>query len=515
MLPGNPLPRKGIAGRRSSPAASRAPLTLAMGVCVTLVVGTVSAVNLALPTLAASALHPSPEGLLWVVDGYVTVFACLLLPTGALADRVGRKGTLLAGLAVFVLGALLCALAPSTPVLIAGRTVGGAGAAAVLPTTLALLVEGQVGAGRRRAVAGWAAMTGSAAVAGNTVGGAAVELGGWRALFLVLVPLGVAAFAVSAKVAPTPERVHRPLPLASTALLTVGVFAVVYAVVDSAGHGPGSPPVLAAAALGLLALAGWTAHALRAPAPLLDPRLLVLPGVAVATVAMAVLFLGMFGLFYVNGQYMQYVKGYGPLEAGLRLLPMAGALLAGPRCSSWAEGRWGARWTVCAGLLVMAAGLGTVGTVSATSGYGRYALGAVLTALGCATATPPLSHTLMAALPVRRAATGASLQSLAREAGSALGVALTGSLLAHGFTARLYGDGAAHGEGAASPAAELARAASPAARASVLDAFTGALGVALPVSAALTALTAVVVALRFPRGGADAVRSGGTPGGPG
>ena len=481
-----------------SRAASRAALTGAMGLCVALVVGTVSAVNLAVPDLSASSLRPSAQGVLWVIDGYVAVFACLLVPAGALADRLGRKGTLLAGMGVFAAGSLLCALAPGTGVLIAGRMVSGAGAAAVLPTTLALLAEGLRGPARRRAVALWASMTGLAAVVGNVGGGAAIQLGSWRALFVALVPLALIALLLAAVAAPAPARHHRSLPMAGTALLTGGVLALLYAIVSGPERGWLSGAVLGGTAAAASALGGWAWWERRVPQPLLDPRLLALPAVRAGALGMAVLFSGMFSLFFVNGQYMQYAKGYGPLEAGVRLLPMAAALLAGPRCSLLLHRLVSARWTVCLGLLVMAAGLGTIATVTAASPYLLYAVGAALTALGCGIATPLLSHAIMSALPAERAGVGSGLQSLARELGSALGIAVTGSLITAAFTRHLPGSLGHAATTPTTPAAALAAPGGPLLRPAIVHAFTDAIGVALPVQAAAVAATALAIARWFP-----------------
>lgn len=177
-------------------------LTAAMSCCVMLVLGMVSAINLAIPALSASALRPSASAVLWIVDGYVVVFACLLIPAGALADRLGRKGVLLAGLAVFGAGCALCALAPTASALIAGRVISGAGAAAVLPSTLALLIAGAPREQRPRLVSAWASMTGLATVLGNLGGGAALTAGSWRVLFSAALPLVVVAVCWAAPVVP-------------------------------------------------------------------------------------------------------------------------------------------------------------------------------------------------------------------------------------------------------------------------------------------------------------------------
>ncbi|WP_407551119.1 MFS transporter [Streptomyces sp. Pv4-95] len=486
----------GTAGRSGVPR--RPARTFALCLCVTLVVGMVSAVNLAIPDLSGGSLHASAEAVVWVVDGYVVVFACLLVPAGALADRRGRKGTLMCGMGVFALGSVVCALAPHVAVLIAGRMIGGVGAAAVLPTTLALMVDGLADRPRRRAIAIWASMTGLAAVLGNVGGGAAIAYGTWRTLFLALIPLALVALLLVAVAAPAAARHPRPAAPLGSILLTGGFLALLYGIVSGPQAGWASPAVLGALAVAVLLLTAWTRHELRAAHPLLDPRLLARPAVRAGAVGMAVLFTGMFGLFYLNGQYLQYAKGFGPFGAGLRLLPMAAALLAGPRCGLLLERVCGRRGTVVVGMLVLACGLCTVSAADARTPYALYALGAGLTALGCGTATPLLSHAMMTALPADHAGTGSGLQSLARELGSAVGIAVTGTLTTAVFTARL--PAALRGPGhPTTVAAAQARTSDPRLRAAVVDAFTAGLHTATLALAAAVVLTALLLARWLPR----------------
>ncbi|MCK7626859.1 MFS transporter [Streptomyces sp. RS10V-4] len=485
------------------PGRPRALVTCAMCLCVTLVVGMVSAVNLAIPDLSAGPLHPSAGAVVWVVDGYVVVFACLLVPAGAVADRRGRKGVLLCGMAVFVAGSAVCAAAPHVGVLIAGRMLSGVGAAAVLPSTLALLVDGLADGPRRRAIAVWAAMTGLAAVLGNVGGGAAIQYGSWRALFVCVVPVALGALVLVAVVAPRAARHPGPVAPVAAVLFTGGFLALLNGIVSGPQDGWLSPWVLGSLAAAGLLLAGWARRELRSARPLLDPRVFARPAVRAGAAGMAVLFLGMFGLFYLNGQYLQYAKGYGPFGAGVRLLPMAAALLAGPRCGLLLE-RWcGRRGAVAGGMLVLAAGLATVSAADATTPYALYAAGAGLTALGCGTATPLLSHAMMAALPPEQAGVGSGLQSLTRESGSALGIAVTGTLTAAVFTARLP-------EPLAGPDAPTTVAAAQAAlrglpgggaglRTAVVTAFTDGLHVATLVLAAGVAVAAGAVFRWMPR----------------
>ncbi|MEW2393433.1 MFS transporter [Streptomyces venezuelae] len=478
------------------------PTVAVMCLCVTLVVGMVSAVNLAIPALSRSTLHPSAESVMWVVDGYVVFFACLLIPGGALADRLGRKRVLSVGMGLFAAGCALCAVAPGVGTVIAGRVVSGVGAAAVLPTTLALMVGGAPVHRRPRLVAVWASMTGLAAVLGNVGGGAALQLGSWRALFWCVVPLSVAALVLVLVFSPAPPRYDRPLSVVSAGLLTAGFLALLSGIVSGPEAGWGSARVLAGFAAAVVLLAVWAVRELRREHPMLDPRLFAVPVVRAGAVGMALVFLGMFGLFYVNGQYLQYAKGYSPLGAGVRLLPMAGALLVAPRCAVALERRVGPRPTLASGLAVLAAGLGTVSLVGPSTPYPLYALGATLTAAGCGLATPLLSHGMMSALPAHRAGVGSGLQSLARELGSALGVAVGGSVVTQMFTAGLPAPLRGPDAPTTVPAAEQALAAqeltSPGLRHAVVADFTTALDTAMRVLAVLVVTVGALVVVWYP-----------------
>lgn len=485
-----------------------------MSLCVALVVGMVSAVNLAIPALSRSALRPSAAEVVWVVDGYVVLFACLLIPGGALADRLGRKGALLGGMALFTAGSVLCALAPGVELVIAGRMVSGIGAAAVLPTTLALLVDGAPPTRRPRIVAVWASMTGLAAVLGNVGGGAALQSGSWRTLFWSAVPLALVALLLVARYAPAQPRRERPLSALSAALLTAGVLALLTGVVGGPESGWAGVPVLGAFAAAVALLTGWVRYELRQDQPMLDPRLFTRPAVRSGALGMVLVFVAMFGLFYVNGQYLQYVKGCSPLGAGVRLLPMAAALLAAPRAAVRLAALVGPRWTVACGLLVLAAGPATVATVDPHTSYARYALGATLTAAGCGLATPLLSHALLTALPAHRAGVGSGLQSLARELGSALGAALSGTLLTAAFTAHL--PAALRGADAPTTVAAAERRAAGAALPSppspeeIRRAFTDALDTTMTVFALVVVGVGVLVVVWYPRGRANGEDDGGS-----
>ncbi|WP_218951900.1 MFS transporter [Amycolatopsis anabasis] len=408
------------------------PPTALMCLCVVLVVSMVAAINLAIPSLSADALHPSHSTLVWVVDAYVIVFACLLIPAGALGDRLGRKGALLTGLAVFAAGALLSGVAPNIPLLLAGRVLSGLGAAAVMPATLAILIGTADESARPKAIAVWASATGVAGTVGNLGGGALLQTGSWRALFLTVAPIAVVVLGLVALFTPRLPGHPRPVEPVSALLFTGGVVALLIGITLGPSAGWASATVLTGFAAAVVLLTGWAAYELRAEHPMLDPRLFRVRTLRANSFAMAAAFLGMFGLFYVNGQYLQTVKGFSPFLAGVGVLPVAIPLLVLPRLIVRLAARLGGPRVTAAGLALLAAGLVCVSTVDSATGYGWYAAGTLVVACGCALVMPTASAGIMAALPHSRAGLGSGLQGMTRELGSALGVAIVGTILGTG-----------------------------------------------------------------------------------
>ncbi|MDV9201071.1 MFS transporter, partial [Streptomyces sp. Wh19] len=165
------------------PAQRSGSVLACVSVCTALVVGFVAAINLAVPQLAASSLRPTSSNLLWIVDAYVVIFACLVIPAGAVGDKLGRKGVLMAGLGIFAFGAIVSAIAPNVAIMLIGRAITGLGAACVLPNCVGILLHATAPERRSHALAIWAAATGIGGVAGNVGGGAVLSAGSWRALF--------------------------------------------------------------------------------------------------------------------------------------------------------------------------------------------------------------------------------------------------------------------------------------------------------------------------------------------
>ncbi|WP_410621626.1 MFS transporter [Amycolatopsis sp. cmx-8-4] len=411
------------------PRVRQGLLTTLMALCVVTVVGMVAAINLAVPLLSASPLHPSPTALLWVVDSYVVVFACLLIPAGAAADRFGRKGILLAGLGVFTAGALLSGCANDVTPVLAGRVLSGVGAAAVMPASLAILVGAVPAEQRTKAVATWASATGLGGVLGNIGGGALLQTGSWRALFFGVAPLALAVLVLCGLFVPRTPAHPRPIAVPSALLFTAGVVALLLGITSGPSTGWASTPVLGAFAAAAALLGAWCVVELRIAHPMLDPRLFAIPALRAHCLALVATFVGMFGLFYLNGQYLQHSKGFPPFLAGLALLPMAVTLFFGPRVTVALAGRVRPRLLTASGLVIVALGLAALSTADSATPYPWYASATVVLAAGTSLILPLSSAGIMAALPHERAGVGSGLQGMTRELGSALGVALAGTVL--------------------------------------------------------------------------------------
>ncbi len=415
-------------------------LVALMCACVVLVVGMVAAVNLAVPMLAASALHPSASSLVWIVDTYVIVFACLVIPGGAAGDRFGRKGVLLAGLVLFAAGALLSAVAPDVVVLLGGRALTGVGAAAVLPNSLAVLLHAAPTDRKAATIATWASMTGIGGVAGNVGGGLVLSGGSWRWLFAAAVPVALAAAALVARKAPVSSRHDRPLdPLA--ALLLVGAsVALLVGIVQGPEAGWGSAVVVTGFAGSAVLFTAWTLRELKAAHPLLDPRLFRIAGLRSACLGLTTVFFGMFALFYVNASFLQYAKGFGVLGTGLGIVPLTVPIILGGRHVGHLARRIGLDATVALAFAFVGGGLLGLSTSDAQTPYAEYAAWLVCTGIGVTLALPTLSGVIAGSLPSAQAGVGTGLQATTREFGSALGVAVAGTVMTARFADALPAD---------------------------------------------------------------------------
>jgi MFS family permease len=400
----------------------------------------VSAINLAIPALAGSGLHPTGGQLIWILDTYVLVFAAVLIPAGALGDRFGRKGVLLTGLLLFAAANLVSALAPNVATLQAGRALAGVAAALAQPATLALLLNDTRPERRPHAIAIWTAALGIGGMAGNLIAGVVLRWWGYPQLFGFFVPVALLLAAGVAAGVPRAPRHDANVDPIGTALLTGGLFALLYGIVEGPGRGWGSTPVITGFAAGVLLVGLFTAYAWKARRTLLDPRVFAVPTVRAGVIGVAVGFFALFGLFYVNAQFLQDVKGYSTLVTGFAVMPLAAGMGLATRRAVPLTERFGNRAMIGAGLLIIAAGLLALSTSDAATPYPIYAIYLFGTAIGMGACTPALTGGILAGLPPARAGLGSGLNSAARELGAALGIAVIGTVLNEHHALRSGGD---------------------------------------------------------------------------
>jgi EmrB/QacA subfamily drug resistance transporter len=411
--------------------------------CVSLLVIVIdnTIVNVALPTLVRD-LDADVAGLQWVVDAYTLVFAGLLLLAGALGDRYGRRRALLGGLALFGAASAGAAYAGGVDGLIAARAVMGAGAAFIMPATLSLLVTVFSDARERGLAIGlWAATAGLGVALGPVVGGILLDHFWWGSIFIVNVPLVVIALVAGARLLPDArEPGARRIDWIGAALSGAGLVAFVWAVIEAPSHGWTSAPVLGAGALAAIALAAFVVWQRRVEEPLLDVRLFENARFTAASATVMVLFFALFGFLFLSTQYLQFVLGFSPSAAGVRVLPYAGAMIVLAPLSAKLVGTLGTKRVVTSGMLLFTTGLGVAATVTTSSGYARLAVALLLMGAGMGLAGAPATESIMGALPPARANLGSAVNDTTRELGGALGVAIVGSIMSSLYASGLAAD---------------------------------------------------------------------------
>jgi EmrB/QacA subfamily drug resistance transporter len=389
-------------------------------------------VNIAFPDIERDFADASLAGLSWILNAYAIVFAALLVPFGRSADRLGRKRSFIAGLALFTLASGLSALAPNVELLVAARVLQAVGAAAVFPTSLALVLPEFPPAERRTAVAIWAAVGGVAAAAGPPVGGLLVQAG-WQLVFVVNVPIGIALLVVATRVLrETREQADAPRPdLAGALLLTAGIGTLVLAIVKAPDWGWGDGRTIGLLAAAVAVVAAFAARSARHPTPVVEPELLKRRSFALANLAGLLFFMAFGAMLLSTVLFLTGVWGHSVLRAGLELAPgpAMAALFAVP-AGRLAE-RHGERVVGAAGALLFGlGGVWWIATVGADPSYaGAYLPGMLVGGAGVGLVIPSMFSAATAGLPPERFATGTAITSMSRQIGVALGVAVLVAVL--------------------------------------------------------------------------------------
>ena len=474
-----------------------------------LVVASVSSLNLSLPSIQR-ALDASAADLIWINAAYALVFAAFLLPAGALGDRFGRKGALLTGLVVFVLGSLLGSTADTAGQVIAFRATMGIGAALAMPATLSILTAIFPPDERNKAIAIWSGFAGAGGAIGILSAGVLLEYFWWGSVFFVNVPIAVTALVLVAAVVPTSRDTqgHNLDPFGSI-LSAVGLAALVFALVQGPEYGWSDPLVLGGFVAAVALLTSWVAFERRQEHPMLDPRLFRIPRFGLATLALGTTFAVMFGMFFGLAQYLQFVLGYSPLGAAVRVMPFAVVMIAvSPRGPSLAA-RFGSGRVIGGGMLVTALGCGVMALLTGDSGYGHVVLGVILISSGMALGFPTSTAAIVGSLPLDKAGVASAVNDTTREVGSAVGIALLGSLLSAGYRRGLgnaldqapaeMAEFARDSVGAALVVAQRAPAGvGDHIAATARDAFANGYSLAMTAGTALLALTGTIVIRRWP-----------------
>jgi EmrB/QacA subfamily drug resistance transporter len=395
-------------------------------------------VNVALPTLARE-LDAGTSSLQWIVDAYTLVFAGLLLAAGGLGDRFGRKGALLAGLALFGAFSAAGAFASSTGQLISARAFMGVGAALIFPTTLAIVVNVFTDPRERAAAIGiWTAIAGVGVALGPISGGWLLEHFSWGSVFLVNVPVTLAGIVGTLVLVPRSRDPRAPrLDLPGLGLSIAGVTLLVWSLIEAPSHGWISGTTIGgiAGAVVLLSVFAW--WELRTTSPLLDVHLFRNMRFTAASLAITLGFFALFGFIFLVTQYLQLVKGYSALQAGVRTLPFAFAMVAAAVTSPKAAQRVGTKLVVAAGLTLMAGGFAIASTNDASTPYWVIAGAMILMGFGLGSAAAPATESIMASLPREKAGVGSAVNDTTREIGGTLGVAVLGSLMASVYGGRI------------------------------------------------------------------------------
>ena len=393
------------------------------------VVGAVASLNVALPEIARST-GASQTQLQWIVAAYALTFAALLLPAGAIGDRIGRKPVLASGLAIFGLSSLAAVFLNSPGELIALRGLMGVGAAMIMPVTLSVITTVFPPEERGKAVGTWVGVAAGGGVLGLLASGVLLEWLPWQSIFVLNAVLAAVALVGTLAIVPATRETRAPrLDLVGALLSATALAALVFGVIEGPERGWAELTTVASLAFGVAGVITFVLWELRRREPMLDPRHFARRGFAAGTLSMSVQFFAAFGFLFLALPYLQLVMGYSPLQAAGALVPMALVVIPLSRKAPAIAARVGVRVAGATGLSLMALGFIVLSTLEVGSSYAHFLAGLLPFGAGMALAGAPATTAIVASLPRSKQGVASAVNDVSRELGGALGIAVLGSLM--------------------------------------------------------------------------------------
>ncbi|MDH6574984.1 EmrB/QacA subfamily drug resistance transporter [Kitasatospora sp. MAP5-34] len=416
---------------QASPGRRRRLLILAICCLSLFIVGLDNTVvNIALPSIQRD-LHAPASGLQWIIDAYTLVLASLLMLSGSVADRLGRKRVFQTGLLLFVLGSLLCSLAPNLELLVAFRALQAVGGSMLNPVAMSIITNTFTEPRERaQAIGVWGGVVGLSMALGPLIGGFLVDVAGWPSIFLINIPVGLVACALTFRYVPE-SRAPRPRRLdpVGQVLIVLLLGSGTAVIIEGPGRGWTSPVILLLGALALLALLLLPWWERRIAEPLIDLRFFRSVPFSGATVTAVCAFSALGGFLFLNALYLQDVRHYSPVEAGLWTLPMAAMTLVSAPFSGRIVGRRGPRLPLLvAGTALAASGL-LLTRLATDSPTALLLLAYALFGLGFGMVNAPITNSAVSGMPSAQAGVAAAVASTSRQVGQSLGVAVIGTVV--------------------------------------------------------------------------------------
>ncbi|GIE99032.1 MFS transporter [Paractinoplanes rishiriensis] len=392
--------------------------------------------NIAIPSLIQD-LGASTAEIQWIIDSYILVFAGLLLTAGSLSDRHGRRLGLVIGLTVFGGASVLAVLCETPGQLIAARGLMGVGAAFLMPGTLSILTTVFAEDERKKAIAIWSSVLAVGALGAPAIGGVLLEHFWWGSVFLMNIPIAVLGIIAALVIIPESRgRAGRP-DLVGALLSMIGMTALVWAVISTAKDGWGSASTLGGFLIAVVGLAGFAVWERRVAEPMLPLTLFRDRNFAGASLSIVLLSFSAGGVMLAITQYLQFVLGYPPMKAGFAFIPMLVTGMVFNGVGVVVDKRFGTRAALCTGLLLMAGGFGVMASLAPDDSYLKLAIAFVVMGMGTGIAGPAAYGTLMAALPPDRVGVGSAVNDTVQQVGTALSVAVLGSVLTATYRAAM------------------------------------------------------------------------------